>query len=73
MDFEAEIPVFPLGLVGAAFSGLVFREEKDLHPKAYSEKELDALTHFYWSKKDAARPALFFDFEELEHVYELFG
>jgi glutaredoxin len=27
----------------------------------------------YWNKKEQSRPQLFFDFGELEHVYELFG
>ena len=31
------------------------------------------MLHFYWQKKSESRPELFFDFEELEHVYELFG
>ena len=73
LDFDAEIPVFPLGLKGAPFSDLVFRSEEKLNPYAYTEQELDALTHHYWNKKSQSRPQLFFDFGELEHVYELFG
>ena len=73
LDFEAEIPVFPLGLVGAPFSELVFKQADDLNPTTYTEKELDVLTHHYWNKNSCARPVLFFDFGELEHVYELFG
>ena len=73
LDFDAEIPVFPLGLVGAPFSELVFKPGDQLNPYTYTEKELDALTHHYWNKKSQSRPQLFFDFGELEHVYELFG
>ena len=73
LDFDAEIPVFPLGLVGAPFSELVFKQADDLNPTTYTEKELDVLTKYYWSKKEQSRPQLFFDFGELEHVYELFG
>ena len=73
LDFEAEIPVFPLGLVGAPFSELVFKQADDLNPTTYTDKELDVLTKYYWSKKEQSRPQLFFDFGELEHVYELFG
>ena len=73
LDFEAEIPVFPLGLVGAPFSELVFKQADDLNPTTYTEKELDVLTRHYWNKKEQSRPQLFFDFGELEHVYELFG
>ena len=73
LDFEAEIPVFPLGLVGAPFSELVFKQADDLNPTTYTEKELNVLTRHYWNKKEQSRPQLFFDFGELEHVYELFG
>ena len=73
LDFEAEIPVFPLGLVGAPFSELVFKQADDLNPTTYTEKELDVLTRHYWNKKEQSRPQLYFDFGELEHVYELFG
>lgn len=73
LDFEAEIPVFPLGLVGCPFSKLVFRPKDELNPYTYTEKELNTLAHYYWDKKSDSRPLLFFDFEELEHVYELFG
>jgi hypothetical protein len=73
LDFEAEIPVFPLGLVGCPFSRLIFKSMDDLHPYTYTEKELDQLIRYYWDKKSKSRPQLFFDFEELEHVYELFG
>ena len=73
LDFDAEIPVFPLGLAGAPFSELVFKQADDLNPTTYTENELDVLTRHYWSKKDQSRPQLFFDFGELEHVYELFG
>lgn len=73
LDLDAEIPVFPLGLVGAPFSDLVFRDKTRLNPHEYTEEELDKLIHHYWNKKSQSRPALFFDFEELEHVYELLG
>lgn len=73
LDLDAEIPVFPLGLVGAPFSELVFRDKTHLNPHEYTEEELDKLIHHYWNKKSESRPALFFDFEELEHVYELLG
>lgn len=73
LDFGAEIPVFPMGLRGDPFSNLVFRKIEDLNPYTYNEKDLNALTHLYWNKKEQSRPALFFDFRELEHVYELFG
>lgn len=73
LDFGAEIPVFPIGLVGEPFSELVFKPAHELNPYTYTENELDVLTHHYWNKKEQSRPQLFFDFGELEHVYELFG
>ena len=73
LDFDAEIPVFPLGLVGTPFSELVFKAETELNPYTYTEDEIDTLIKHYWSKKQQSRPQLFFDFGELEHVYELFG
>ena len=73
LDFGAEIPVFPLGLVGEPFSNLVFKPETELNPYTYTENEIDLLIKLYWNKKQQSRPQLFFDFGELEHVYELFG
>ena len=73
LDFDAEIPVYPIGLKGTPFSDLIFKDLHDLNPYTYTEKELDTLTHLYWERKEKVRPVLFFDFGELEHVYELFG
>ena len=73
LDFDAEIPVYPIGLVGTPFSNLIFKPAADLNPFTYTEKELDTLIHLYWDKTSNPRPVLFFDFGELEHVYELFG
>ena len=73
LDFDAEVPVYPIGLVGTPFSELVFKDLHNLNPHTYTEKELDTLTHLYWERKEKVRPVLFFDFGELEHVYELFG
>lgn len=72
LDFDAEIPVFPLGLVGAPLSRLVFKELENLNPSTYTQEELKVLLKHYWQKKDQSRPQLFYDFGELEHVYELF-
>lgn len=73
LDFEAEVPVFPLGLVGGTCSDLLFKNADNLNPHTYTDEDLRALVTYYWSKKSQSRPQLFFDFEELEHVYELFG
>jgi hypothetical protein len=73
LDFGAEIPIFPIGLVGEPFSDLIFKPKQNLNPFTYTEKELDSVLHLYWNKKSEPRPQLFFDFEELEHIYELFN
>lgn len=72
IDFDVEIPVFPLGTLGAPLADLAFKPIDVLNPSSYSEEELDKLIHFYWEKHDCARPQICFDFCELEHVYELF-
>ena len=72
-DFDAEIPVFPLGLAAGPIGGLVFKEEENLNPSTYTEADLAKVLKFYWDKKSESRPAVFFDFTELEHIYELFS
>lgn len=72
-DFDAEIPVFPLGLSSGPVGALLFKPEHELNPSTYNESDLKKVMDFYWSKKCESRPQVFFDFEELEHVYELFG
>ena len=72
IDIEAEIPVYPLGLSNSPIGALIFKEKDLLHPQSYSEEEQTKMVKFLWQKKDEARPALYFDFEDLEHVYELF-
>ena len=75
LDFEAEVPVFPLGLVDTPLAHLLFRPIDQLNPHAFSENDLCKIGQFYWSKKQQkdAPAALWFDFGEVEHVYELFG
>ena len=73
LDLGAEIPVFPLGLVGEPLSQLIFKESDKLNPFSYAPEEISKLIYYYWDKKSQSRPALFFDFTELEHIYELFG
>ena len=72
-DFDAEIPVFPLGLKTGPIGALLFKEERDLNPSTYNESDLQKVLQFYWSKKSESRPVIFFDFGNLEHIYELFG
>jgi hypothetical protein len=72
-DFDVEIPVFPLGLRTGPLKKLLFKVESELNPFTYSEAEIEKVLKFYWQKKEEVRTQLFFDFENLEHVYELFG
>ena len=51
LDFEAEIPVFPLGVVGGPFSNLIFKNKDELNPYTYTEKEQETLIHYFWNKK----------------------
>lgn len=71
LDFEVEIPVFPLGTTGTQQGGLVFREIENLNTKAYNQEELGMIARFYWDKHSARKPKLCFDFKDSEHVYEL--
>ena len=70
-SFDAEIPVFPLGVAHGAMGALLFKEE--LTPMGLDEPTLKKISDFCWEKKQELRPKIFFDFENLEHVYELFG
>lgn len=72
-DFDAEIPVFPLGLKAGPIGALLFKAERDLNPSTYNDSDLQKVLQFYWSKKSESRPVIFFDFGNLEHIYELFG
>ena len=72
-DFDAEIPVYPLGLSYGPIGALLFKTEENLNPSTYSEQDLEKTLKFYWDKKSESRPAIYFDFTNLEHIYELFG
>ena len=72
-DFDVEIPVFPLGVFNdQKTSLLIFREKSQLNPSSYTEDELKKISELLWEKNTEARPQLFFDFCDLEHVYQLF-
>jgi hypothetical protein len=72
IDIEAEIPVYPLGLISSSLGALLFKPKSELNPKTYTEEQQSKMVKFLWQKKDESRPQLYFDFGELEHVYELF-
>ena len=72
-DFDAEIPVYPLGLSNGPIGALLFKDEQNLNPSTYNQQDLEKVLKFYWDKKSDSRPVIYFDFTNLEHVYELFG
>lgn len=72
-DFDAEIPVFPLGLKAGPIGAMLFKDALALNPSSYNEQDLRRISQFYWEKISSPRPVVHFDFTNLEHVYELFG
>lgn len=74
--FENDLPVFPLGLFNESKeAAILFRPREQLNPESFqNEDELRALSKIIWKKqKDFdERPEKFFDFRDLEHVYQLF-
>lgn len=74
LDFDAEIPVMPLGVINdTQISKLLFKPQNELNPFSYTESEQKKIIEFYWNKKEENKTSLYFDFRELEHIYELFG
>lgn len=71
---DGDIQVFPLGLkYGDSLSQKIFGEDFQ-HIPQYSEEELKRISRLIWEKKDARCQQLnkfYFDFGELEHVYQL--
>lgn len=64
--FNAEIPVFPLGIINTRIGKLVFEHNYEL-----TEEDLAAVSKFYWNKQSSKRPSLYFDFEDENHVAAL--
>lgn len=71
-EFDAEIPVFPLGLKDGPYAPLVF-PDFEMAPSAYTPDQISQVIKYYWQKKDMARPRIYFDFENPEHLYKLIG
>lgn len=75
--FDSDIPVFPLGLyTNQKTSSLIFTLPQDLCLESFMEKDLQKISTFYWNKKKEKEilqeKQFFFDFREIEHVYNLF-
>ena len=74
VDFDAGVEVLPLGLKhNDMLSGVVFRKWPDLNPQNTPKEFLQDISDLYWKKQQFAPSASqqWFDFRELEHVYQL--
>lgn len=70
--FEFDAPVYPLGLFDEqSVQRLIFRPFDELYPDNYTEDDLKKISKLYWEKQKN-RPTIYFDFTEMEHVYQLF-
>ena len=72
LTFDCDMEVFPLGLkAGGTTSGLIFQEFNELYPQKFTEKQLERISKRLWAKEKASKDKLYFDFTNLEHVYQL--
>lgn len=73
--FEVEYPVFPVGLFNdTPEAAAIFRPRGELWPGNFTQSELKSLSDLLWKKKREfdENPPKFFDFRNLEHVYQFF-
>jgi hypothetical protein len=78
MDFDVSVDVFPLGLwYDDLTSAHVFRTWRELDLDSIPESDLRLISDLYWKKEQSAQSTSnssqpnWFDFRELEHVYQL--
>lgn len=74
VDFEAGVDVLPLGLMGEGIlEKVVFRPWCLLNPQNTPEDLLEDISNLYWKKQNfkPGKMQCYFDFRELEHVYQL--
>ena len=72
-NFDIDVPVFPLGIQ----EKLIFKNFEELVPGVFGDKELKIVSDLYWEKKEEEKRVLredkpYFDFRDLEMVYQLF-
>ena len=73
LTFDSDATVLPLGLYSDQEVPLkIFLSEENLIPNSFSESDLKKISKFYWDKQKEERTPFFFDFREVEHVYNLF-
>ena len=71
---DTDILVFPFGFKydDQKISELIFKPLEELVPATFSEKDLRSISNFYWTKQEEEKNKKereFFDFRELEHLY----
>lgn len=71
--FDADIKVYPLGLKnGNTLNSKVFNNYDRLNSSNFSDDELDKIIKGYWkNQKEKNNDKVYFDFEDLEHIYNL--
>lgn len=69
LTFDYDIAVYPLGLKTA--QSLIFRPFNELNPFIFNENQLKKISSLYWEKQKP-RAATYFDFCDMECVYNLF-
>ncbi len=70
--FDCDVEVFPLGVKEGEVGNIIFNSDFD--PAALSEKELQEISNLIWDKKEKEKSEIkkFFDFRNLESVYQLY-
>lgn len=71
ISLDAEIPIYPLGLCTSKIGTLIYKN--NINPNMYTQEQLQLILKFYWNKQNEKRPQIYFDFENVEHLYELFN
>ncbi len=72
ITFESDIPVLPLGVkTKSRLSEKIFRSDRFPEPDDFNEAELKEISSLLWTKP--APSSLYFNFEDTEHLYALFG
>ena len=70
---DTDIQVFPLGFLypDQKISQLIFQPLEQLVPQNFSQSDLKKVSTFYWDKRklEEKKEKEFFDFREIEHVY----
>lgn len=70
-EFGTEIEVLPLGIMSKQkISALIFQPFSDLIPENFDAHDLEIISKHLWKKREKGKH--YFDFTNLEHVYNLF-